>query len=269
MVRSRQKGVKTASFLAVGTALTILLGACDKPAPSPAAALRDSFELVLETRPEQASAYHYPTQTAYNLCKAGATALKRPVSPFVALSDDYVVERRTVISNGQDRYDTTESFFIDMAGMDMKTGCATTLKSVSTTEITHQGQVQKTSVTPDGEFHAAAPAAVKSGSGYGTAGIADTSDYTVIKTHKGHALRCLPPGHASLGKKVLLESCIFDAGEGRTLTDGTGAAIPVYVRMQAPHVADGPAHTLLTEPRVLKTGKPVDATAFKFVPVKP
>lgn len=266
MYRCRQKSVSAMKIFLVATTCTVLLSACEKPAPSPAATLRDSFELVLETRPEQATAYHFPTQTAYDLCAAGAAALKLPVTPFVSLTDDYVIERRTVISDGASRFDTTESFFIDLNGMDMKTGCVTSLKSVSTTEVHQEGKVQKSNVTADGVFHAKAPVTAPARSGTAAA---DAAEYTVSKKHKGHALRCLPTTHPSLGKKVLLDSCIYDAGESRTFTDASEAPIVVYARMQAPHVTAGPAHTLVTEPRVVKSGKAVDATAFRFVAAKP
>lgn len=233
------------------------------PSTARASSSSSAYEVVLATRPEQSAIYYKHIKPFYDLCAVAARELNLPVKPFLTLPADFVVERRTIVTDGKNRMDKTDGAGLGSSDLTLspKGGCATDLGTASVTQRIFNGKRQNVTVNSDGSSEISAAEtlvdvpAMKSG---------DLGDYSVKKSVLGISVRCLGATHPVISSQTLLEACIYDGTDGTTLLDEEGKAILVYSRQLSPLGSGGPGNTLVTEPTMIAVGKAVDSNLFKL-----
>ncbi len=222
-----------------------------------------SYELVLATRPEKPELYYAHIKPFHELCALAAQQLKVPVKPFLTLPANFVVERRTIATDGRNRLDKTEGSGLggSQPTLSPDSGCATELGKSSNAQMTSNGKRQDIAVASNGTT-AASPIEILVD--MPPAKPQDLSDYSIKKTVLGHPVRCLGAANPVITSQLLLEACIYDGPSNSTLRDEEGKAILVYSRQYLPVGNKGAPTVLVTEPVALSVGKPLDAALFKL-----
>ena len=243
--------VKSASVKAVG------------PAKS---AGNQRFELVIISRPERIADYLNIYKRAYDVCVAAAELQKKSVQPFLILAADFIHEKTTLVVDGADSFRKVDQFAPDLNELDPLTGCSMKVGKLSTTSILHNGQSQRIEVATDGVVRAEAPE--KRVNSPMSNRRAESSSYTISKSHNGIALRCLPPGSAPIRGGLAFESCIY-GGTDVTLIDEEGSSELLYARFKVGVDFPGVEDIRVREPQSLVVGSSPRSDLFKFVAATP
>ena len=219
----------SASLLALCLALVGCKPASSAPAKNAAASASSAYTLVTVVRPESISDHIRPAKAFYEQCASTAALLKLPVKPFVAVPASFVAERLTQTSDGKSFYMKKQQYGVDIDDMNPQQGCATRIKEEAVIERVRKGVVEHIDVDKDGKQVAAEP----SESGPQMPHHENLAAFTESRTEHGVALKCLPKGSAGLVPGMLSDSCLLDAGAGKTLRDADGNALTGYMRDEA------------------------------------
>lgn len=250
------------SLLAVA-ALGACASACSKTdspvvpgAPTiPSAALVSSghpaFEVVTVTRPESIDAFLKVYRQMYKTCAFTREVKKLPPPPPMLVPPaDYISERKTYISDGKAYLVKEEYFTYQVNFEEPSISCETSLEKTSNTTLMRDGKAYIADIDATGRRNSEPPEEWAAPGDEGKEKI-----YTLLKSVKGYAVKCMPPLPNS--EKLLTELCIADMKPG-TLGIG-GEPIIVSSRVTSAEPVLGP---VLTEPVSIKVGGKIDTTAF-------
>lgn len=230
-----QSLIRTPAALLMLAALGAMLAGCQRDAVSaPAtssgsAAASPAYQLVTVVRPESIDNHVRAARGMYEVCTGNAEMLKLPVKPFVQVPQNFVAERLTQTSDGKSYYSKQQLYSVDIDGMTPQNGCQTRVTESVVLERIRNGKVEHIDIDKDGKQIVAEPGEA----GPRTPRRDKLADYTVSRTEKGVALKCLPEGSPGLVPGMLTASCIIDAGSGQTLRDADGKPLSGYMRDEA------------------------------------
>lgn len=232
----------------LGTVLVpaLLLAACNSDAAAPpavAGALKKSYVLVTQIRPESLEKFTQVQRAGYALCVAVAQTRHEAVKPFPALPQDFVQTRTTYADDGKREVRREELFWLEQSHGDGASlnGCETRLNRSITIFVTSGGQQRTLETGADGKVVAGEPVPVNAEPVRASL----VAMHTVPRTINGVQLKCTPEN-----------KCIVDPA--LVLVAESWRPVTASLRMEnMPTVG-----TLIIEPVSLVVGKPLDPALF-------
>ena len=210
-----------------------------------------AYEVVTAERPESVEAYHKAYRATYDICATTRATLKMPPpAPMKVPPADFISKRTTYTSDGK-AYLVKEEHFIYQAKMEEPTiTCETYLEKTSSTQLIRDGKVYDAAVDEKGKRSSEPP------SEWGLPRESKSKLYTVPKSVKGYAVKCMPMLPNT--EELITELCIADLKPG-TLTGPTGEPIVLASRVTSAQKMMG---AVLTEPVSVKVGEKIDKAVF-------
>lgn len=220
-----------------------------------------SYKVIITVTPDKITAFTGRERELYEQCKATAQELKLPVKPFTELPNDFVVERQTMISDGQRYFEHSETHQYT-SNMAPDNGCDTSIVTSSSTQIWRDKQTQQSKLNQ-----------------YGIADIDEPEPYpetreikpeelrafTIRKAVAGQALRCLPNSHPMIKQRSVLFACVIDGGKLGTINDPQGSPVMVHMRVKSAESDPRFAHTLTFTPELIDMHPVIDPNQFDWV----
>jgi hypothetical protein len=210
-----------------------------------------AYEVVTVERPESVEAYHKAYRATYDICTTTRATLKMPPpAPMKVPPADLTSQRTTYTSDGN-AYLVKEEHFIYKSKMEEPTfTCETYLEKTSSTQLIRDGKVYDAAVDESGKRSSEPP------SEWGLPRESKSNLYTVPKSVKGYAVKCMPMMPNT--EELITELCIADLKPG-TLTGPTGEPIVLASRVTSAQKMMG---AILTEPVSVKLGEKIDKAVF-------
>jgi hypothetical protein len=215
-----------------------------------------SYELVTETRPEDVDRYFALVKAVYDACVVVAHSRYLPTEPFIAVPDNFALERHIYISDGRSFYKKIERSTINSELMQPQTKCKTRIESSADAQIIHGGLTYDSSIGGEGKRTLATPRKFNA-EFYNWR--KDISNYKIKKVFNGITLGCLPDEHMAAQLVEGQEMCIFIGENGNHPSTAQRKPIFGHTRIL---LADGSAGAILTEPVSAKIGGPIDPAIF-------
>lgn len=246
---------------AVVWAALLLLGSVGMPAGAAEARV---YEVVLEARPLNRTAYLAPTHAAYDVCAKAASILHRAAQPFPELPDDLVIETRTFASDGVTDRVRVDQLTLDLEALQPDLGCRIQVGQTSNTEIRRGRQMQTLAREAGGTVEVSPVTSERSPPG--PSQVVDVARYSERRQVHGVALRCLGADHPLIRSGASLGACVFDDGHGGTLRRQDGRPLLLYAKMP-PYLRSPAARTEIElTPRSVQLGTTLEPSAFAFRP---
>jgi hypothetical protein len=226
-------------------------GAAPTASKSAASDAGVAYEVVTVERPESVEAYHKAYKATYDICATTRATLKMPPpAPMKVPPADFISQRTTYTSDGK-AYLVKQEYFVYKSKMEEPTySCDTYLEKTSSTQLIRGGKVYDAAVDESGKRSSEPP------SEWDLPRESKSELYTVPKSVKGHAVKCMPMLPNT--EELITELCIADLKPG-TLTGPAGEPIVLASRVTSAQKMIG---VVLTEPVSVKVGEKIDKAVF-------
>lgn len=266
MTRARPGALASPRAMLAPSALAacLLLGGCELSGAAKPAAATDrfagSYQLVLESRPDNVAEFVALPKLAYDQCAAKRVAQRLPVKPFVVLPADFVLARRTLVSDGTNFFDSHEQFGFGGPPATPENGCATAIVATSKTRLLRGEQYEQAEIGRDGKLSVSASARNTVKPHDQRAWLAKFSQ---PRAGSEVAMRCLPQDDPVIASRMAREMCIYGAPGQPTLTDIDGKAILLAQRLPS-YKSAGANYAQQTTLRSISLGLAIPAQRFSL-----
>lgn len=238
------------SLVACG-ALSVGLVACSKIDVPGAGGADTSYEIVTVERPESVAEYHKLYKATYKMCAYAREVQKLPPPPpMLQPPADFISQRTTHTSDGKTYLVKSEYFTYKVRSEGPDFSCATYREDTSDTQLIMNGKSYNAGVDEHGKRTSVPPEE------FDLPRDPPDTVFTVPKTIKGFALKCMPMLPNT--EKLITELCTADLKPGVPYNN-SGRPITVYSRVT---IVDQLQSVIVTEPVSIKWGQKIDQAVF-------